>query len=229
MVKALFSPGNLTPCIPNHAIVDVVFQRMVDTYKRMFNANPPFCPAIPGSKKRVAFPERNLTFNFCNEYLRQAGTNNGNEIFVWQELDVVNSTRGHIDSVIIDTRMGVNTILFIEAKRIAAGNEKVKGLKVHKCEALHHDMQRLSQIILPDHPNGTLRISKEIFDIIKNYQLTAYKMALVDYWEWPNSRNNQEKICMENFVKCSGNKFVPINDSPIHNGTYYLNYCLKKL
>lgn len=155
--------------------------------------------------------------------------NNGDEIFVWQELDVVNSTRGHIDSVIIDTRMGVNTILFIEAKRIAAGNEKVKGLKVHKCEALHHDMQRLSQIILPDHPNGTLRISKEIYDIIKNNQLAAYKMALVDYWEWPNSRNNQEKICMENFVKCSGKDFVQINTSPIHNGTYYLNYCLKKL
>lgn len=230
MAKKLFSKENLKKIsIPYPTIVDDVFQRMVDTYIQMFNANPPFCPAIPDSKKRVAFPERNLTFNFCNEYLRQAGTDNGNEIFVWQELDVVNSTRGHIDSVIIDTRIGVDAILFIEAKRIAAGKEKVEDSKEHKCEALKHDMQRLSQIILPDHPNGTLRISKEIYDIIENNQLTAYKMALVDYWEWPNSRYNQEKKCKDKFVECSGKDFVQINNSPIHNGTYYLNYCLKKL
>ena len=226
MVKTTISKSNETTDFNYPMLVNDVFQKMVYTYKRMFCSKNPFCPVIPNANGKLAFPERNLTFNFCNEYLNLAEKSNGDEIIVWQELDVKNNegnkSRGHIDSVIIDMRPNISTVLLIEAKRIAAGNAKKNGKSMHKCEALRQDMGRLAEINFHNNPNGSWNVSNELFELIRDNKLTVCKMALVDYWEWNNKSNHWK----EDFVKCSGNQFEKINEQPIHEGIYYLNYCL---
>lgn len=224
MAKKTTTP--LTPVGNYPTIVKSTFKNMVDAYKRMFNGNPLFCLAIANRKKHLVFPERNLTFNFCNEYLKLAGKSNGDEIIVWQELDIIAGTgRGLVDTVILDLRKNVNAVLFIEAKRIAAGGDR----NVHKCEGLSADMKRLSNIITHNNSDGLWNLPEELYDIIQTYNPTLYKMALVDYWKWKGQRVNKESRCKDNFEQCSGNQFVQINGTPIHSGTYYLNYCLTPL
>ena len=133
MAKNSNGTGNAGICnntVPQ--LVDNAFNTMVQTYQSFFNSH--LLPAIPNSDRKISFTERNLTFNFCNGYLQNAGIANGDGIFVWQELDITQqpNKRGHVDSVIIDTRTEVNAILFIEAKRIANGGCKVNGKKVSK-------------------------------------------------------------------------------------------------
>ena len=210
-------------------LVKNAFDEMVQTYTDLFNSG--FIPAIPRSKKEICFKERNLTFNFCSSYLQNAGIRNGKDIFVWQEVDImqVPGRRGRIDSVILDLREDVNVLLLIEAKRIADGGDKIDGKSVHKCEALQADMARLKDINLPGNPNGTWKISDELYTLINQYKPAIYRLALVDYWKWNGSKRSQTYKCMTNFEKCTGNDFIPINNDKFHDGLYFLNYCLDQI
>lgn len=212
-------------------LVDKAFNTMVSTYKSFFNFH--LLPAIPNSDRKISFTERNLTFNFCNSYLQNAGIANGGGIFVWQELDITQKPNksGHVDSVIIDTRTEVHAILFIEAKRIANGGCKVNGKKVSKMEGLKNDMDRLRHLDLPGF--STLFPKWNVPDDIKkliNSHTEIYIMALVDYWEWNGRKNTKLEAESSDFKRCAGHPFEPIGSvSSPKKGDYYLNYCLEKL
>lgn len=210
-------------------LVEKAFMAMVQTYQNLFKSN--LCPAIPNSDGKISFTERNLTFNFCSSYLQNAGIRNGDKIFVWQELDITQAPdkRGHIDSVILDLREDVNSIVFIEAKRIANGGSEVNGVKVRKMEALKNDMDRLRHLDLPG--LTTLSPKWNISDYLKakitKCHPDIYIMALVDYWEWSGRKNTISAAESADFVRCANHDFEYVGQA--NKGDYYLNYCLENL
>ena len=210
-------------------LVENAFDEMVQTYKGFFFNS--FCPAIPNSDGKISFTERNLTFNFCNSYLQNAGIRNGDKIFVWQELDIMQAPdkRGHIDSMILDLRKGVNSIVFIEAKRIANGGSEVNGKKVRKMEALKNDMERLRHLDLPGLSTLTPKwnISEDLKETIIKCHPDIYIMALVDYWEWNGRTNTIAAAESADFVRCANRDFEYVGQA--NTGDYYLNYCLENL
>ena len=213
-------------------LVDNAFNTMVQTYQSFFKFH--HLPAIPNSDNKISFTERNLTFNFCNCYLQNAGVRNRDKIFVWQELDITQkpNKRGHMDSVIIDTRNDVPAILFIEAKRIANGGCKVNGKKVSKMEGLKNDMDRLRHLDLPGFSTLSPKwnVPDDIKSIINSHTTEIYIMALVDYWEWGGSKNTNAAMESADFEICAGRPFELIGSvSSPKKGDYYLNYCLENL
>ena len=224
VTKALSSAA-----FPN--LVENAFMAMVQTYKSFFFNG--LCPAIQNSDGKISFTERNLTFNFCNSYLQNAGVRNGDKIFVWQELDITQAPdkRGHIDSVILDLREEVKSIVFIEAKRIANGGSEVNGVKVRKMEALKNDMDRLRHLDLPDLTTLSPKwnIPEDLKGMIHNSHPDIYIMALVDYWEWNGRKNTKAAEESADFELCTGDIFKPIGGIPSPKGKYFLNYCLENL
>ena len=207
-------------------LVKNAFDEMVKTYTDFFNSG--FIPAIPRSKKEICFKERNLTFNFCSSYLQNAGIRNGKDIFVWQELDIKQGkSRGRIDSVILDLRKGVNSIVFIEAKRIT--NLSTKGKS--KIDSLKEDMDRLCHLDIPE--LSTLEpkwnIPACLKNLISNYQPDIYILALVDYWEWSGGKGTVAQSEREEFENCAKRIFTQVGGVSSKKGNYYLNYCLKNL
>lgn len=211
-------------------LVKNAFDEMVKTYADFFNSG--FIPAIPRSKKEICFKERNLTFNFCSSYLQNAGIRNGKDIFVWQELDIKQGkSRGRIDSVILDLRKGVNSIVFIEAKRIANGGSEVNGVKVRKMEALKNDMDRLRHLDLPGLSTLTPKwnIPEDLRKTISKCHPNIYIMALVDYWKWNGRTNTIAAAESAEFSNCTNRPFDHVGSINSIKGDYYLNYCLENL
>lgn len=212
-------------------LVENAFRAMVQTYQNFFKSN--LCPAIPNSDGKISFTERNLTFNFCNSYLQNAGVRNGDKIFVWQELDITQTPdkRGHIDSVILDLREDVNSIVFIEAKRIANGGSEVNGKKVRKMEALKNDMERLRHLDLPRLSTLTPKwnISEDLKETIIKCHPDIYIMALVDYWEWNGRKNTIAANERTEFGNCSKRPFDNVGSINSIKGEYHLDYCLENL
>lgn len=207
-------------------LVENAFDEMVQTYKGFFFNS--FCPAIPNSDGKVSFAERNLTFNFCSSYLQNAGVRNGNEIFVWQKLDIkMGKSRGHIDSMILDLREDVNSIVFIEAKRIT--NLSTKGKS--KIDSLKEDMDRLCHLDIPElstlEPKWNIPACLE--NLISNYQPDIYILALVDYWEWSSGKGTVAQSEREEFENCAKRSFTPVGSVSSKKGNYYLNFCLENL
>ena len=212
------------------SLVEDAFDSMLQTYKDFFSNR--FCPAIPNSDGKISFTERNLTFNFCNSYLQNEGIRNGDEIFVWQELDIKQgNSRGHIDSMILDMRAGVNSIVFIEAKRIANGGSEVNGKKVRKMEALKNDMNRLRHLAVLSTLGPTWNIPEGLQTKmgIPHPNIDIYIMALVDYWEWNGRKDTKAAEESADFELCVGRKFDFVGKNTSLNGDYYLNYCLESL
>lgn len=228
MAKKVTANTNATS-FPN--LVEKAFMAMVQTYKSFFFNG--LCPAIPNSDGKISFTERNLTFNFCNSYLQNAGVRNGDKIFVWQELDITQAPdkRGHIDSVILDLREDVNSIVFIEAKRIANGGDKVDGKKVRKMEALKNDMERLRHLDLPGLSTLTPKwnIPKDLKGTIITYHPDIYIMALVDYWEWNGRKDTVAAAESAEFSNCTNRPFDHVGSINSIKGDYYLDYCLENL
>lgn len=207
-------------------LVENAFDSMVQTYKNFFFNS--LCPAIPDSKGKISFAERNLTFNFCSSYLQNAGIRNGNEIFVWQELDIKQGkSRGHIDSMILDLREDVNSIVIIEAKRIT--NVSTKGKR--KIDSLKEDMDRLCHLDLPE--LSTLdpkwNIPACLWRMLSECQPDIYVLALVDYWEWSGGKGTIAQSEREEFEKCANHSFTKVGSVSSKKGNYYLNYCLENL
>lgn len=228
MAKKVTTNTNATS-FPN--LVEDAFMAMVQTYKSFFFNS--LCPAIPNSDGKISFTERNLTFNFCNSYLQNAGVRNGDKIFVWQELDITQAPdkRGHIDSVILDLREEVKSIVFIEAKRIANGGSEVNGVKVRKMEALKNDMDRLRHLDLP----GLTTLSpkwnfpEDLRKTISKCYPNIYIMALVDYWKWNGRTNTIAAAGSAEFSNCTNRPFDHVGSINSIKGDYYLNYCLENL
>lgn len=198
---------------------------MVCIYRQFLKNN--FCMSI-ASKGRFSFPERNLTFNFCSSYLKNTSSQNGSDVFVWQELRIKNaSKRGFVDSMILDLRNGVNSLVFIEAKRIANGGSTVNKQKLRKLEALEADMKRLRDLFKPN--CADIEIPSDLKSIIDSRNPNIYIMALVDYWEWNGNRETLSAHDCKIFENKTHRKFEQINDTPIHEGVYYLNYSLDNL
>ena len=77
-------------------IIKEVFDKMVKEYQRFLKL---YYPAH-GSN---GFTERNLTFNFCHQYLNYHKNQNTKDIIVWQEIPTANpecsKRNNHFDSL----------------------------------------------------------------------------------------------------------------------------------
>lgn len=137
-------------------LIKKIDKTFTDTGKTYINTFKHYYPSHNGN----GFTERNQTFNFSHNYLKD-----GYDAVVWQELPVKCSQKeGHIDTLIIDNVLEV--ILFIEAKRIT------KSQISRKFTSVIEDMERLCAYdFIESIPHGAL---------IKNYR--HYILYLADTW-----------------------------------------------
>ncbi len=90
--------------------IETILDKMVGYYKRIFCDKNLLPTNDVDNNRATGFTERNLTFNFCHNYLdlyKEEG-------IVWQEMPIIGQSRQHIDSVIVHS----DTLLLIEAKRL---------------------------------------------------------------------------------------------------------------
>lgn len=93
-------------------IIKAVFDNTCGTYRDIFEKYLPTNNI--DNNRATGFTERNLTFNFCHNYLdlyKDKGV-------VWQEMPIIGQSHQHIDSVIVHSDTQVDTLFLIEAKRL---------------------------------------------------------------------------------------------------------------
>ena len=93
-------------------VIDIerILGKMVDYYQRIFCDENLLPTNDTDNNRATGFTERNMTFNFCHNYLDLYEK----EGFVWQEMPIIGQSRQHIDSVIVHS----DTLLLLEAKRL---------------------------------------------------------------------------------------------------------------
>ena len=91
-------------------IINAVFDNTCGTYRDIFEKYLPTNNI--DNNRATGFTERNLTFNFCHNYL------NLYKGIVWQEMTIIGQSHQHIDSVIVHSDDQFDTLFLIEAKRL---------------------------------------------------------------------------------------------------------------
>lgn len=143
-------------------LIKKIHETFIGTRETYINTFKYYYPSHGGN----GFTERNQTFNFSHNYLK-----NGYNAVVWQELPVkYNKKKGHLDMLIIDNELKV--VLFLEAKRISKNQISSNFTSVKK------DMSRLcAHDLIESIPRGKL---------IEDYQ--HYILYLADTWYNPNEK-----------------------------------------
>lgn len=126
-------------------IIDSVFKATVKSYEKILSK---YYPAH-GSN---GFTERNLTFNFSNNYLLKTP-----DAIIWQESPL--KDRKHFDTLIIDEEK--RAIIVVEAKRLQ--NEK-------KTESIYNDFRRINNHF------GEINLHGDKLSYSK------YGLLLIDVW-----------------------------------------------
>ena len=140
-------------------LIDVIsktYTSIINEYDRIFNTEQ-YLPTKASRYSINGFTERNLTFNFCHNYLnliKQEQEENPNAI-VWQEVPINNTNGEHIDSIIIDKYN--NWVIYLEAKRF---------YDIHHFKYLLDDLKRIkkkhSDIPLPYDSNPESPLKKVV-------------------------------------------------------------------
>jgi len=181
-------------------IIREIFNETVEDYKRFLES---YYPAH-GSN---GFTERNLTFNFCHQYLSFREKQNEKDIIVWQEVPIANpefpKRNNHFDSLIIDN--GINTIFYIESKRIRSTNH-------HK--SLLDDLSRMQKCY------------KYIPEYEKFQSYEKFAILLTDIWTLSEKEDNRSNLKRQIETK-SNNLFQEVYRGD--NETYHINYELHLL
>jgi len=176
-------------------IIKEAFSETCSMYERILKSYYP-------SFGNTGFTERNITFNFCNAFLKKSNDEN---LIVWQEVPIKNKNdenyTEHFDSLIIDDHN--HKLFLIEAKRL---NE------TRKEEDINSDLVRIKDkwstinfgekndrktyskylLILADiwMPYGKKSKTKlELFNWFRDYQLDG--IELFDYGYLEIKKNGQ--------------------------------------
>lgn len=147
-------------------IIKIAFCETCSMYERILKSYYP-------SFGNTGFTERNITFNFCNAFLKKSNDEN---LIVWQEVPIKNNNdenySGHFDSLIIDDHN--HKLFMIEAKRL---NE------TKKIDSINSDLVRIK--------NKWSSINFGEKDDRKTY--LKYLLILVDIW-MPNGKESKTKL-----------------------------------
>lgn len=143
-------------------LIEKIRKTFIDTGETYANTFKYYYP----SHGENGFTERNQTFNFSHNYLK-----NDYNAVVWQELPVkCSEKKGHIDTLIVDNEL--KAVLFIEAKRISKNQISREFISIKE------DIKRLcAEDFIASIPQGV---------VIDNYQ--HYILYLTDTWYNSNKR-----------------------------------------
>ncbi len=185
-------------------IIKEVFDKMVKEYQRFLRL---YYPAH-GSN---GFTERNLTFNFCHQYLNYHKNQNTKDIIVWQEIPTANpecsKRNNHFDSLIIAKNKIENngSIFYIESKRIR---------NTSRHNSLKADLTKIqnSYKFIPD------------YESFQTYD--KFAILLADIWILNENEDNRSRIKRQIEMEQSY-LFEEIYKG--ENETYHINYELHSL
>lgn len=158
-----------------------VFNETVKSYKIILEQYFP-------SLKKKRFTERNQTFLFAHNYLKD-----NNESIIWQELPIQfenkneegnkkTKSAGHIDTFIIDDKN--KSLIFIEAKCLSKGEIRIKD----RLEAIQKDLVRLDDIV-----TGKINAAKYPKLSVEAEKYTKYILILADIWN-PGEGSESSKV-----------------------------------
>ena len=178
-------------------IIDKVFLTTVKSYEKILSS---YYPAH-GSN---GFTERNLTFNFCHQYLNYREKQTEKNIIVWQEIPIANpeypKRDNHFDSLIIDT--DINTLFYIESKRIRSTNHH---------QSLLDDLSRIQKCY------------KFIPEYEKFQSYGKFAILLTDLWTLNSKEDNRSNLKRQIETE-SSNLFQEVYRG--ENETYHINHQL---
>lgn len=189
-----------------------VLKQMQSRYSRMLDT---YYPAF-GS---TGFTERNLTFNFCHEALKQ-----NDKLIVWQEAPLQDKS-SHLDSVIFDDEH--ESLYIVEAKRLGA---------VNALESIVSDMKRLTEISEDwQKIRGVDDVARNKIVTVRNHY-TKHLIILADLWAEHDSTEasvaNSEQFIL--FKQKTGEKGFnqiigpfKVDGKTLDNQKYYL-FCAVK-
>jgi hypothetical protein len=181
-------------------LIQTVFDNTVQSYERFLKD---YYPAHGAN----GFTERNLTFNFSHNYLRQSPN-----AIIWQEVPLVKcgGKREHFDTLIIDNEN--KSILIIEAKRLGTDA---------KYNSVQNDLTRIKE---------KYKFVKDIEDKI-DLGYSLYALLLVDIWI-PKDKGGQKENQRNQFLEIEGNGYFskPINEERLSDKeTYQIGFKLLKI
>lgn len=161
-------------------LIKVIFETyksVVNEYENIFNENR-YLPTKEAQSSLVinGFTERNLTFNFCHNYLKQPfNLEQHPKAIVWQEIPIISVDREHVDSIVIDNDN--NWVIYLEAKRL---------YDVKHFKSLLNDLKRIrdfhSDIPLPT-----------------NSPTNKVVVLLADHYYHGDGKKFKEKQCYDDF------------------------------
>jgi len=157
-------------------VISEIYKTVVEEYKYIFNEKH-YLPTKEASTLIInGFTERNLTFNFCQCYLKQQpdAIEHPNAI-VWQEIPIISVDNEHIDSIIIDYKN--NWVIYLEAKRL-------------------YDFKHFKSLL-----NDLDRIKKfhSDFPLPKELPTNKAVVLLADHYYHGNGKKSKEKKCYDAF------------------------------
>jgi len=158
-------------------VISETYKSVVNEYENIFNENR-YLPTKEAQSSLVinGFTERNLTFNFCHNYLKQPfNLKQHPKTIVWQEIPIISVDREHVDSIVIDNDN--NWVIYLEAKRL---------YDVRHFKSLLDDLKRIqnfhSDIPLP--PNSPTN---------------KVVVLLADHYYHGDGKKSKEKQCYDDF------------------------------
>lgn len=172
--------------------VQKVFNETVESYKTILKQ---YFPSI----KKKRFTERNQTFFFAHNYLK-----NNPDSIIWQELpiqfknkkdvdDKISKSAGHIDTLIIDKQH--SSIIFIEAKCLSKGERRIED----RLKAIQQDLDRLDKIVMQQTDAGICPKFP-----VETEKYTRYILILADIWnagEGSESSKVLDSWCLNKEIK----------------------------
>ena len=194
--------------------IETILANMVSYYQSIFCDKNLLPTNDEDNNRATGFTERNLTFNFCHNYL-DLYKGKG---FVWQEMPIIGQSRQHIDSVIVHS----DTLILIEAKRLHSPyhfeeltSENVSSTNREHKTVQYGDLRRL-QTYYKDIP---------IYKDVKPKQ--CYAILLADFFiqRGKNTQSINDKYRLS-YQKYFDNEFLIFKKD---NMEYYLYYRIEKI
>lgn len=193
--------------------INAIIDKMVDYYQRIFCDKKLLPTNDVDNNRATGFTERNLTFNFCHNYLDL-----NEEGLVWQEMPIIGQSRQHIDSVIVHS----DTLILLEAKRLHSPyhfeeltSENVSYTKREHKIVQYGDLRRLQ----------TYYKNIPIYNDLKPKECYAILLAdfLIQRGKNEQSKNDEYRSCYQQYFD---NEFLIFKKD---NMEYYLYYKLKQI
>lgn len=198
--------------------IEAILGKMVGYYKRIFCDKNLLPTNDVDNNRATGFTERNLTFNFCHNYLDLCKEKELEEGIVWQEMPIIGQSRQHIDSIIVHS----DILILLEAKRLHSPyhfeeltSENVSFTNREHKIAQYGDLRRL-QTHYKDIP---------IYDDLKPKECYAILLAdlLIQRGKNDQSKNDKYRSCYQQYFD---KEFLIFEKD---NMEYYLYYKLKQI